>query len=49
MTVFMAEVGWLEFQYRKWLVLVHFLHAEVCMVWSELGEHLVSMNEMLPS
>ena len=30
--------------FRKQLVWVGFLYAEVCMVWSELGEHLVSQE-----
>ena len=25
-----------------------FLYTEVCMAWSDLGEHLVYMNEILP-
>ena len=30
-------------------MLVGFLYTEVCVVWSELGEHLVATNEILPS
>ena len=49
MSAFLAEIEWLEFQSRYQLVWVGFLYTQVCMVWSELGEHLVSKNGMLLS
>ena len=47
--VFLAEIGWLEFQSMEQLVWDGFLNSKVLMVESELDEHLVSMNGILPS
>ena len=46
---FLVKIGWLEFPSRWQSEWAHFLYTKVCMVWYQLGEHLVSKNGMLPS
>ena len=43
--LFLAKIGWLEFQSRYQSVWTGYLYTEGCIIWSELGEDLVSKNE----